>query len=70
MACILTRHLSLSMFGMLRINVYEQRFPVPINIQQHRTAIEVEWDNIPQATIKSLINSMTHCMRQMMVIRY
>ena len=28
------------------------------NIQQLRTAIEEEWDNIPQATINSLINSM------------
>ena len=33
-----------------------QRVPVPVNIQQLRTAIE-EWDNIPQATIKNLINS-------------
>ncbi|KAK6293211.1 hypothetical protein J4Q44_G00367120 [Coregonus suidteri] len=31
---------------------------VPANIQQLRTAIEEEWDNIPQATINSLINSM------------
>ena len=36
----------------------EQRVPVPENIQQLRTAIEEEWDNIPQATINSLINSM------------
>ena len=35
-----------------------QRVPVLSNIQQFRTAIEEEWDNIPQATIKSLINSM------------
>jgi hypothetical protein len=34
------------------------RVPVPANIQQHHTAIEEEWDNIPQATINSLINSM------------
>jgi hypothetical protein len=27
-------------------------------MQQLRTAIEEEWDNIPQATINSLINSM------------
>ena len=33
-----------------------QRVPVPANIQQLCTAIE--WDNIPQATINSLINSM------------
>ena len=35
-----------------------QRVPVPANIQQLRTSIEEEWDNIPQATINSLINSM------------
>ena len=35
-----------------------QRVPVPTNIQQLRIAIEEEWDNIPQATINSLINSM------------
>ena len=35
----------------------QQRVPVPANIQQLRTAIE-EWDNIPQATINSLINFM------------
>jgi hypothetical protein len=34
-----------------------QRVPVPANIQQRRTAIEEEWDNIPQATINNLINS-------------
>jgi hypothetical protein len=33
-----------------------QRIPVPTNIQQLRTDIEEEWDNIPQATINSLIN--------------
>uniref|UniRef100_A0A8C7WSD7 Tc1-like transposase DDE domain-containing protein n=1 Tax=Oryzias sinensis TaxID=183150 RepID=A0A8C7WSD7_9TELE len=27
----------------------QQRVPVPANIQQHRTAIEEEWTNIPQA---------------------
>ena len=27
-----------------------QRLPVPTNIQQHRTAIEEEWDNITQST--------------------
>ena len=32
--------------------------PVPANNQQLRTAIEEEWDNIPQCTINSLINSM------------
>ncbi len=36
----------------------QQRFPVPANIQQLRTAIEEEWTNIPQATINNLINSM------------
>ena len=34
-----------------------QRVPVPANIQQLHTAIDEEWDNIPQATINSLINS-------------
>jgi hypothetical protein len=34
-----------------------QGVPVPANIHQLRTAIEEEWDNIPQATINSLINS-------------
>ena len=48
----------LSMFGMLWINMYQQCDPVPANIQQLRKAIEEEWDNIPQATINSLINSM------------
>jgi hypothetical protein len=32
--------------------------PVAANIHQLRTAIEEEWDNIPQTTINSLINSM------------
>jgi hypothetical protein len=35
-----------------------QRVPVPTNIQQLRTAIEEDLNDIPQATIKSLINSM------------
>jgi hypothetical protein len=35
-----------------------QRVPVPANIQQLCTAIEGEGDNIPQATMNSLINSM------------
>uniref|UniRef100_A0AAZ3PD04 Tc1-like transposase DDE domain-containing protein n=1 Tax=Oncorhynchus tshawytscha TaxID=74940 RepID=A0AAZ3PD04_ONCTS len=35
-----------------------QRVPVPTNIQQLHTAIEEKWDNIPQATINRLINSM------------
>ena len=35
-----------------------QRVSVPSNIQQLRTAIEEEWDNIPQATINSLIKAM------------
>jgi hypothetical protein len=34
------------------------RVPVPDNIQQLRTAAELEWNNIPQATIKSLSNFM------------
>ena len=36
----------------------QKRAPVLVYIQQLRTAIEEEWDNIPQATIYSLINSM------------
>jgi hypothetical protein len=35
-----------------------QHVPVPANIHQLRTAIEEDWDRIPQATISSLINSM------------
>jgi transposase len=42
-----------------------QRVPVHANIQQLRTAIEEEWDNIPQAT-DGLIKS--RCMRQMVDI--
>jgi hypothetical protein len=34
-----------------------QRVPIPANIQQFCTAIEEVWDNIPQATINSLINT-------------
>jgi hypothetical protein len=36
----------------------QQRVPVPANIQQLRTAIEEKWDNIAQARINSLINTM------------
>ena len=35
-----------------------QSVPVPANIQQLHISIEEEWNNIPQATIDSLINSM------------
>jgi hypothetical protein len=35
-----------------------QRVPVHACIQQLRTAIEEEWDNIPLATINLLIHSM------------
>ena len=35
----------------------QKRVPVPATIQQH-TAIEEEWNDIPQATITSLINYM------------
>ena len=35
-----------------------QRVPVPANLQQLRTAIEEEWDDIPRAPINSLINCM------------
>uniref|UniRef100_A0AAZ3RAE9 Tc1-like transposase DDE domain-containing protein n=1 Tax=Oncorhynchus tshawytscha TaxID=74940 RepID=A0AAZ3RAE9_ONCTS len=34
------------------------RVPVPDNIQQLRTAAELEWNNIPQAIINSLTNFM------------
>jgi hypothetical protein len=46
-----------------------QRDPVSTNIQQLHTVIEEEWDNIPQVTIYSLINSIQRrcCMRQMVV---
>jgi len=61
----------LSMFGMLWIYVYDS-VSVPANIQQLRTAIEEEWNNIPQTTINNLTNSMCegdvlHCVRQMVV---
>jgi hypothetical protein len=36
----------------------DQLVLIPINIQHLHIAIEEEWDNIPQATINSLINSM------------
>jgi hypothetical protein len=52
MACIRTRHV----WDALDQRI--QRIPVPANIQQPCTAIEEEWDNIPQSTINSLINSM------------
>ena len=36
----------------------QQRVPIPTKLQLFRIAIEEEWDNIPQATINTLINSM------------
>jgi hypothetical protein len=42
-------------WGELDRHVFQR---VPANIQQLHPAIEEEWDNIPQATIDSLINSM------------
>uniref|UniRef100_A0AAY5KQ81 Tc1-like transposase DDE domain-containing protein n=1 Tax=Esox lucius TaxID=8010 RepID=A0AAY5KQ81_ESOLU len=36
----------------------QQCVPGPANIQQRCTAIEEEWNNIPQATVNNLINSM------------
>jgi hypothetical protein len=54
MACILTTEL---VWDALDRHV-RQRVRDPTNIQQLRTAIEEEWDNIPQATISSLFNSM------------
>ena len=47
-----------------------QSVPVPANIQKLCTAIEEEWDNIPQATINNLRNyakEMLCCMMQMVV---
>jgi hypothetical protein len=41
------------MFGMLWINIYDSMFQFP-----EEWDIEEEWDNIPQATINNLINSM------------
>ena len=52
---------------MLWIESVRQRVPDPADIQQLRTAIEEEWENIPQATINSLINSIRKEMRQMVV---
>jgi hypothetical protein len=43
-------HQPLSMFAMLWIDVYDSVFQF--------TAIEEEWDNIPQATMNNPINSM------------
>uniref|UniRef100_A0A8C8H1E7 [histone H3]-trimethyl-L-lysine(4) demethylase n=1 Tax=Oncorhynchus tshawytscha TaxID=74940 RepID=A0A8C8H1E7_ONCTS len=37
------------------------RVPVPDNVQQLCTVVAEEWDNIPQATINSLINNMRRC---------
>ena len=39
----------------------QQHSPVPANILQLCTTIVEEWDNIPQATINILINSMWRC---------
>jgi hypothetical protein len=46
------------MFGEALDRRDRQRVPVPANIQQLRKAIEEEWDNILQAPINNLINSM------------
>lgn len=35
-----------------------QRDPVPENVRQLRVALQEEWNNIPQATIDNLVNSM------------
>jgi hypothetical protein len=48
------------MFGMDRH--VRQRVPVPSNIQQ----LEEEWDNIPQATINSLINYVNEMSHQIL----
>ena len=47
--------------------VFQQHVPVAANIQQLCTTIEEEWDNIPQATINSLIKDVSRWMRQMVV---
>jgi hypothetical protein len=44
------------MFGMLWIDMYDSVFQLP-PISSNFADIE-EWDNIPQATVNSLINSM------------
>jgi hypothetical protein len=46
---------------MLWIDVYDSCVQVPANIQQLHTAIEEDWDNIPQATTNSLFNSIRRC---------
>jgi transposase len=38
-----------------------QHVQIPVNIQRLYTAIEEEWDDIPQATINSQINSIRRC---------
>ena len=48
----------LSIFGMLWIDVYDSVFQFPPISSNFGLAIEEEWDNIPQATINSLIQSM------------
>jgi hypothetical protein len=45
------------MFGMLWINLYDSAFQFP-PISSDFAVIEDEWDNIPQTTINSLINSL------------
>jgi hypothetical protein len=51
MACILTRHLTIEhVWEALDLHV-QQRVPIPCIIQQLRTAVAEEWNNIPQATI-------------------
>jgi hypothetical protein len=54
---------------MLWIDVYYSMFQFPPISTNICKAIE-EWDNIPQAAVNSLINSMqrrSRCMRQMVV---
>ena len=47
----------LTMFGMLWIDVYASVFLFPPISSNFAQPFEEEWDNIPQATINSLINS-------------
>jgi hypothetical protein len=46
------------MFGMLSNNMHDSVFQFPPISSNFAQPIEEEWDNIPQATINSLINSM------------
>ena len=58
MDCILTRDVThLSKFGMLWIDVYDCIFQFPPISSNFTQPLKRSGDNIPQATINSLINS-------------